>query len=628
MNWGHLLRAAARAEEGVAPHSESSPAASHMAVPAPGSRFPDAWSADCSVAGSSRPHGVPQSRQAHQGFAGLRWMRHLWVPAVCALIMVRVGNAADAPSGIASAHWLATEAGHRILAEGGNAFDAGVAMAAVLAVVEPESSGLGGGGFFLLHVAKDGKNVFVDARERAPAAATRDMYLDAAGQPRRELSVNGALAAAIPGQPAGLVHLSRSYGRLPLAQLLKPAISLARDGFPWSAKNATMIGFRADALAKSPAAAAQFLKAGKPPKQGDRIRLPDLARTLEAIAERGHRGFYAGKLARRMVEGVRAAGGIWTLADLADYAVVERQALSGQYGDWQIITAPPPSSGGVALLQMFNQLSGYPLPSFDRVQRLHVLTEVMRRAYRDRAIYLGDPDFAEIPVDMLVHPFYAAGLRASIRLDQATPSSALPGIAAGPAGTDTTHFSVIDGEGNRLAATLSVNLPFGAAFVAPGTGFVLNNEMDDFSVKPGVPNAYGLVGDDANAIAPGKRPLSSMTPTFALHKDGTAVVIGTPGGSRIISMVLFGLLELIEGRDASAAVALPRLHHQYLPDVLSAEPEALSEAEIAALSQRGFTVSPGERPWGNMHVVVRHADGRIQAASDPRWPTVGRATVQ
>lgn len=552
----------------------------------------------------------------------------LWLHTLlCACLLNPAAAAERKPAGIASAHWLATAAGHRILDEGGNAFDAGVAMAATLSVVEPESSGLGGGAFFLLHVAQDGRDVFVDAREKAPGAATRDMYLDAQGQPRRELSVNGALAAAIPGQPAGLVHLATKYGRLPLAQSLKPAIEIARAGFPWSAKNATMIGFRAEVLARSPAAAAQFLPKGKPPREGEIVKLPDLARTLEAMARDGHAGFYAGRVAKRLVEGVQAAGGLWTTDDLRAYQVVEREPLVGSYGDWRIVTAPPPSSGGVALLTMFNQLSGFPLASFERVPRLHLLTEVMRRAYRDRAIYLGDPDFVSPPVAQLIHPFYAAGLRASIRLDRATPSAALPGIEAGPAGTDTSHFSVIDGEGNLLAATLSVNLPFGAAFVAPGTGFVLNNEMDDFSVKPGVPNAYGLVGEDANAIAPGKRPLSSMTPSFAIGKERT-VVIGTPGGSRIISMVLLGLLEIIEGRDAAAAVRLPRVHHQYLPDVLSAEPEALSDAEIADLSARGFTVSPGERAWGNMHVVVRHADGRLEAASDPRWQKVGRATVQ
>lgn len=529
-------------------------------------------------------------------------------------------------AGIASSHHLATAAGHRILAEGGNAFDAGVAMAAVLAVVEPESSGLGGGGFFLLRRASDGHEIFVDARERAPAAASRDMYLDAKGQPQRELSVNGALAAAIPGQPAGLVHLARKYGRLPLRQSLVPAIEIAENGFAWSEKNAAMIGFRAEVLARSSAAAKQFLSDGKVPKQGNKIKLPDLARTLRALARDGFDGFYDGQVARKLIKGVRAAGGIWTAEDLRNYRVVERVPLVGQYGAYRIVTSPPPSSGGVALIAMFNMLSGYPLAEFPRVQRLHLLTEVMRRAYRDRAIFLGDPDFVDVPVNQLTHPFYAAGLRASIRLDRATPSAALPGIEADPSGTDTTHFSVIDAEGNLLAATLSVNLPFGAAFIAPGTGFLLNNEMDDFSAKPGVPNAYGLVGEDANAIAGGKRPLSSMTPSFAIGPEQT-IVIGTPGGSRIISMVLLGLLELIEGRDAQAAVALPRLHHQYLPDVLSAEPSALSADELADLTARGFTVSPGERAWGNMHVVLRRANGKVEAASDPRWK-VGRAEVR
>lgn len=562
-----------------------------------------------------------------------------WLVAVCAALTLLTTQAvqathpapATAPrqAGIASAHALATAAGHRILAAGGNAFDAAVATAAMLSVVEPESSGLGGGAFFLLHVAKEQRDVFVDAREIAPAASTRDMYLKPDGTPDRERSVNGPLAAAIPGQPAGLVHLATQYGRLPLAVSLAPAIETAREGHPWSAKNAAMIGYKRDALAQSAAARAQFLpKDGQPLAVGEVLRQPDLARTLQRLARRGHDGFYAGRTARLLVEGVRAGGGIWTLEDLRAYKVVERAPLVGHYGDYRIVTAPPPSSGGIALIAILNILAPMQLAEQAPAQRIHLLTEAMRRAYRDRAIYLGDPDFVQVPVGLLTDPAYAAGLRASIHAARATPSDLLPGVELPPAGTDTTHFSIIDTEGNLVAGTMSVNLPFGNAFVAPGTGFLLNNEMDDFSMKPGVPNAYGLVGKDANAIAGGKRPLSSMSPSFAIGPERTAV-IGTPGGSRIISMVLLGLLELMEGRDAVAAVSLPRFHHQYLPDVISAEPGALDTATQDALRERGHTLSPGERPWGNMHVVVwQHADGTVQAASDPRWKQVSAATVQ
>lgn len=531
---------------------------------------------------------------------------------------------ADVPkaAGIASQNKQATAAGFEILEQGGNAFDAAVAVSAALGLVEPESSGLGGGGFFLLHRASDGKTVFIDAREAAPLAATRDMYLDAAGNPDRSRSVNGGLAAGIPGLPAGMVLVAERYGKLPLKQSLAPAIRLARKGFVWSAKNSAMIGFRAEQLSKSPAAAKLFLSSGKPPAVGDTLRNPDIARVLERLAEQGHQGFYAGTTAKTLVKGVRAAGGIWTEADLSRYRAVEREPLRFEYHGQQILTAPPPSSGGIALVGLFQILSGYPLADFDRVARLHVEIEAMRRVYRDRAIYLGDPDFVQMPLDMLLSPYYAAGLRASIHTGKATPSKALPGISATQEGNDTSHFSIIDADGNVAAVTQSVNLPFGAAIVAPGTGFVLNNEMDDFSVKPGVPNAFGLIGEDANAIEPGKRPLSSMTPTILLGDERVAA-IGSPGGSRIITMVFQGLSMILDGSSAADAVAAPRIHHQYQPDSVSSEPGALSAEETAALTARGFTMTPAERPWGNLQIVVwDKRDGSVQAASDPRWKEV------
>jgi gamma-glutamyltranspeptidase/glutathione hydrolase len=527
---------------------------------------------------------------------------------------------------IASANAQATDAGLEVLAAGGNAFDAAIAVSATLGLVEPESSGLGGGGFYLLRLA-DGREVFVDGRERAPLAATRDMYLDAEGNPVRDKTVNGALAAGIPGLPATLVHVAARYGRLPLSKSLAPAIRLAERGWTFGDKNIAMMGWRRDVIAKNPAAAALFLPGGEVPRKGARMRNPDYARVLRLLANEGHDGFYRGSFARKLVDGVREGGGNWSLEDLAQYQVVERKPIAFDYRGWRLVTAPPPSSGGPALAQIFQVLAGYDVAGMSRVGRVHLLTEAMRRAYRDRAIYLGDPDHVAIPVDLITSPAYAAGLRASINLQRATPSDLLPGINAAPEGDDTTHFSIIDAEGNLAAVTQTVNLPYGNAFVVPGTGFLLNNEMDDFSVKPGVPNAFGLVGEDANAIAPGKRPLSSMTPTLLLGEDRTAV-IGTPGGSRIITMVLLGLLELMDGKGAQAAADLPRFHHQYLPDVLSAEPGAFTEDEIAQLKARGHTVAPGERPWGNMQVVVwDHARGTVEAGTDPRWKGVGKGAA-
>ncbi len=550
----------------------------------------------------------------------------------CTLAFAQSGVASAKPpeAAIASANKLATAAGMEVLKAGGNAFDAAVAVSAALGVVEPESSGLGGGAFALLYFPDkpaDQRSVFVDAREKAPLAATRDMYLDAKGEPNRDLSVNGPLAAAIPGVPAALWHVQSHYGRLSFKQTLAPAIRLAEKGYAWGDKNFAMQSFRVETLAKYPAAASQFLRSGKAMALGSNFKQPDLARTLRLIRDSHSAQFYSGEFAEKMVAGVNAAGGIWSVKDLADYSVVERRALNFSYGGYEFLTAPPPSSGGTALACIFNILAGYDLTKLNRVARAHLLVEAMRRSYRDRAIYMGDPDFTEVPVALLMSTDYAAGLRASINPDKATPSDMLPGISMSAQGTDTTHFSIIDKDGHMVAWTQTVNLPFGNGFVAPGTGFLLNNQMDDFSVKPGVPNAFGLVGDDANAIAPGKRPLSSMTPTFMIGADRVAV-LGTPGGSRIITMVLLAALELIDGRDAQAATAAPRFHHQYLPDAISAEAGAFTEAEITALQKRGFTVSPNERTWGNMQIVLWDKKaGKVSTGSDPRWKTVGGGDV-
>ena len=519
---------------------------------------------------------------------------------------------------VASAHPLASQAGVEILASGGNAFDAAVAVAAALSVVEPVGSGLGGGGFFLLHREADGLNVMIDGREVAPGAAEADMYLDAAGDPMPRASRDGPLAAGIPGLPAALVHLAEHYGRLPLEESLQPAIRYAREGYRAHAAFANGLARRGRSM--NPAARAVFLPGGQPPAEGSTFRQEDLAATLTALAREGFDGFYRGDVATKLVDGARAGGGIWTLEDLASYRVVEREPLVGTYDGATVISAPPPSSGGVALINMLNIVSGYDLEQLDNVTRTHLYAEAMRRAYRDRAEYLGDTDFVDVPLERLLHPFYEAGQRMSIRIDQATPSDTLPGIrVTGAAGGDqTSHFSILDSEGNAVAATQSINFPYGSGFMPPGTGVFLNNEMDDFSMKPGVANGYQLLGGEANAIAPGKRMLSSMTPTILLGEDGLAV-LGTPGGSRIITMVFLASLAWFDGADATTMVSLPRIHHQYSPDRIGYEGDALTAEQVAELEALGHSLARARGEFGNMHVVTwDFATGSVDAASDPR----------
>jgi gamma-glutamyltranspeptidase/glutathione hydrolase len=525
---------------------------------------------------------------------------------------------------IASAYPLASQAGQEILAAGGNAFDAAVAVSAALAVVEPSSSGLGGGGFYLLHRQSDGYETMLDAREKAPGAASRDMYLDKAGNPIEDSSIAGSLAAAIPGEPAAFEYLARRYGKLSLKQDLQPAIRLARGGFPLYARLQGSIRYKRQVLLRSPDAAKAFLSVdGGIPEVGAVIRQPELASTLEAIANQGAKGFYAGRVAADLVAGVRADGGIWTLEDLAAYRVVERKPLIGNYHGARIVSASPPSSGGIAIIDSLHILSGFDLHRYDSATVKHLAIEAMRRAYRDRAIYLGDPDFIKMPVAQLTSPDYAAGQRSSIRTDKAMPSNMLPGIESEPAGMQTTHFSVLDADGNRVAGTISVNLFFGTGYMPPKTGVLLNNTMDDFSTKPGRPNEFGLVGATANAIAPNKRSLSSMSPTFVETPKGI-MIIGSPGGSYIISMVLLGTLNYLDGMNAADIVKYPRYHHQYLPDEVAYEPGALSDADIKELQAMGHALRLSGYRWGNMQVITwDFASGKVEAASDPRGEGAG-----
>ncbi len=524
-----------------------------------------------------------------------------------------------APAAVASAHPLATAAGEAVLAQGGNAFDAAVAVSAALAVVEPYASGLGGGGFFLLHRASDGLELMVDARETAPMAARPERFRAADGSLDPKASLLGGRAAAIPGLPAGLDHLARRYGRLPLATSLGPALRLAHEGFPVDARLLSAITFRQELLRADATLAARFLIDGRVPELGARLHQPELAATLEALAATGAPSFYQGPRAQRMIDAVRAAGGWWEAADLSSYAVREREAQHFTYHGASITCASLPSAGGLSLAQALQILERFPVASLAPAERAHRVIEALRRAYQDRARYLGDPDFVQPPA-WLARADYAQQRAASVDLARATPSAQLDAAPTFHEGDNTTHLSVVDAQGNRVAATLSVNFPFGAVLLAGDTGVLLNNEMDDFSLDPTARNAYGLAGSVANLVGPGRRPLSSMTPAFVEDARGV-LVLGTPGGSRIISMVLLGILDFVDGgKDGlERVVSAPRFHHQFLPDRVEYEPEGFGPEWVRALEAKGHVVQVGRRRWGNMQAVFwDRATGEAQAYSDPR----------
>ncbi len=548
--------------------------------------------------------------------------------AALLLLVAFTAAAAQAPkqAAIASAHPAATIAGLETLAAGGNAFDAAIAVSAALAVVEPYSSGLGGGGFFLLRQAGEQPTYrFLDARERAPLAAHADMY-KRDGKVQAGLSLDGALAAAIPGLPAALVALARKYGKLPLIDSLGPAIRLARDGVSIDPVYRERALWRLSAMRDNPETARLFLDdKGEIPKELSLLRQHDLADTLERLGRYGKPGFYSGETAQKLVDGVRAAGGIWTLKDLEQYHVVERQPLRYSLSDGrELISAPPPSAGGIAVAQSLTMLQQLPWREADKLQRAHYVIEVLRRAYRDRGL-LGDPDFVANPIAQLLDANYLKQLASGIDPQKATPSSSLPPSPAWKEGNHTTHFVVLDEAGNAVSATLSVNLPFGAAFTPPGTGVLLNDEMDDFAANVQGANAYGLSGSQANAIAAGKRPLSSMSPSF-IESPTQFSAFGTPGGSRIPSMVLLAMLQYLDGQPVASWPAAPRYHHQYLPDVVEYEPNAFTAAELGALQGRGYQVKPVARPYGNQQVLQWNKDSaHVEAASDPRG--IGQAKL-
>jgi gamma-glutamyltranspeptidase/glutathione hydrolase len=516
---------------------------------------------------------------------------------------------------------IAAQIGADVLKRGGNAVDAAVATGFAMAVTYPRAGNIGGGGFMVIHLAKRHEDIAIDYRETAPAAATRDMFLGADGKPDRKKSLDSALAIGVPGTVAGLALALDKYGsgKFTLAELLKPAIALASDGIIVADDIADTLGEGRQRLARWPASLKMLLRDdGTPMQEGDRLVQKDLAATLTAIAEQGPRGFYQGPVAEKLAKAISAAGGIMTTHDLESYQPTIRTPVRGTYRGYDILSMPLPSSGGVVLLETLNILEGFPLPEMKQgsAASLHLMIEAMKRAYADRAHYLGDPAFVTAPVATLMTKEYAAKQRASIDPDHATPWKDTLLDTPVHEGRNTTHFSVVDGNGNAVSNTYTLNYPYGVGLVADGTGVLLNDELDDFTAALGASNAFGLVGFEANLPAPGKRPLSSMTPTIVL-KDGKPVLVtGSPGGSRIISAVLQVVVDVLDYHmDVAAAVAVPRLHHQWMPDEVRIE-HGFPADVIAALEAKGHVVkAPLGQTSANSIAVTENG---LLGAPDPR----------
>jgi gamma-glutamyltranspeptidase/glutathione hydrolase len=505
---------------------------------------------------------------------------------------------------VVSSQHLASEVGAAILHQGGNAIDAAVAVGYALAVTHPCCGNLGGGGFMLIHFA-DGKNTFINFREKAPLAARPDMFLDAAGKVVGSRSLDGYLAVGVPGTVMGLETARQKYGTLPRAALIAPAIKLAEEGFLLTRGDVDVLAEGTKGFRDQPNVAAVFLNHGQPFAPGDRLTQKDIAATLRAVSSGGTDAFYHGAIPAAVVAASRTHGGLLTPEDFAAYTATESAPIGCSYRGYTILSAPPPSSGGITLCEMLQVLEGYPLKAmgFHSSAAVHVMTEAMRHAYRDRNTYLGDPAFVDNPASRLLSAQYAQAIRAQIQPDRATPSTALPGLAGAEEHATTTHYSVVDRTGNAVAVTYTINDSFGAKVIAGNTGFFLNDEMDDFTAKPGVPNVFGLVQGKANAVAPGKRPLSSMTPTLVLKDNLPVFVVGTPGGSRITTTVLEVIVNLIDhGMTLQEAVDAPRIHHQWLPDTIAAEPFALSADTRKALAAMGYQIVALE-PWGAGNAV-------------------------
>jgi len=528
---------------------------------------------------------------------------------------------------VVSIHHLATDAGVEMLKDGGNAIDAAVATGFALAVVWPYAGNLGGGGFMLVHFA-NGKSTFIDYRERAPLAATPDMYLDARGNVIPDASITGYKAIGVPGSVAGLVYAEKKYGKLTLAKVMAPAIRLAGQGFVLTDEEAAAL--QEKTLSIFPESKRIFQRDGNFYKPGEFFKQPELAATLKTIAADPD-DFYHGRIAKQLAADIQKGGGIITTEDLARYSVKERDPLVGTYKDYTIVSAPPPSSGGIVLLEILNILEGYNLNRWkDRTpDEMHLIVEAFRRAYMDRSNYLGDPDYVKIPVDQLIDKKYAAAWRTSIAAEQATPSKDLKrpaGFLPPPPtmddvrheSTQTTHYSVVDADGNAVSVTTTLNNAFGSAVTATGLGILLNDEMDDFTSKLGVPNMYGLIQGPANTIAPGKRPLSAMTPTIVLQNDKVRFVLGSPGGGRIITTVANIFLSAAdEDLNIQQAVDAPRFHHQYLPDILFLEP-GFSDSTVEGLRALGYQLKIGGHWSDGECIAVDPATGDLEGGQDHR----------
>ncbi|MES2353967.1 MAG: gamma-glutamyltransferase [Pseudomonadota bacterium] len=522
---------------------------------------------------------------------------------------------------VSSEHYLATKIGVDILKRGGNAADAAVAVGFALAVVLPNAGNLGGGGFMMIHSARDNRDVAIDFREMAPARSSRDMFLNSKGDVVEDESLYSHKAIGIPGTVAGLVHVLNKYGTMKLSEVMKPAIEFADKGFFVADSLASMLREEQQNLGKWEATRKIFFKKDKPLSFGDKLVQKDLASSMRLISMQGGKAFYEGEIARKLIAEMNRHGGLISGDDLKRYRVVEREPAVGDYRGYKIISMPPPSSGGTHIIEILNLLERYPLQAYgpNSAQNIHLMAEAMKLAYADRAEFLGDPDFTKIPVKGLTSKLYANTLADKIDPERQTPASEVKHGSPLPyESNQTTHYSVADRWGNVVSTTYTLNLNFGSGIVAEGTGILLNNEMDDFSIKAGVPNAFGLIGGDANAIAPFKRPLSSMSPTIVL-KDGKPVLVtGTPGGSRIITTTLQTIINIIDhGMNPAEAAASPRIHHQWTPDELRIE-KGISPDTLRLLETKGHKISVQET-MGSTNTIYIKSDG-FYGASDPRTP--------
>jgi gamma-glutamyltranspeptidase/glutathione hydrolase len=524
---------------------------------------------------------------------------------------------------VATQEAMATQIGLDVLIQGGNAVDAAVAVGYALAVTLPRAGNLGGGGFMLVYLNKEQKAIAIDYREKAPAGSTRDMYLDKQGNAQKQLSRYHGLAVGVPGTVMGLELARKKYGTLSREQLIAPAIKLAKEGIVVSPDLATSLNQAQPRLSKWASSKTIFYKKdGKSYQVGDRLKQVDLAKSLQAISEQGEKAFYQGQIAKNISQSVQQAGGLITLEDMKNYQAIEREVIKGDYRGYQVISMPPPSSGGIHIVQLLNMLENYPLAEYghNSAQTIHVMSESMRRAYADRATYLGDSDFVDVPIDALISKEYAKKRINDIDLNKATDSKTISAGKVAPyESNQTTHFSIVDKWGNAVSNTYTLNFSYGTGLVAKDTGILLNNEMDDFSSKPGEPNGYGLIGGEANAIEANKRPLSSMSPTIILKDNQPYLVTGTPGGSRIITTTLQVILNVVDHKmNIAQATAAPRIHHQWLPDYIRYE-QGLNIDTIRLLEAKGHSLKM-QATMGSTQTIMR-SDNGIYGASDPRTPS-------